>query len=258
GASKALLEYSIYPDQKEIKEAVEDYLHTNNNELFRTAKTYILQEDIEVAAFLDVIQPESVFIIRSALEAFTIDYGNLQMQQQIQSFLEDYFEKPEESNIGRNQKVEVSTSRGNGTTPLKEKDRIQERNKAENLCYDSFNAKHITSTEAQEVQIPTTESKKKEHIKKAGSKHLILYKSGKENEQSTRLDLLYVVGVTNMSSVNKQQSRSSRNTSQKNQHNLTEHKEANGKSMLNLLGDIMKRLEAIENNQKGAPCPSRS
>ncbi|CAG8801236.1 15930_t:CDS:1, partial [Gigaspora rosea] len=36
GASKALLEYSIYPDQKELKEAVEDYLRANNNEFFRS------------------------------------------------------------------------------------------------------------------------------------------------------------------------------------------------------------------------------
>ncbi|CAG8459191.1 7976_t:CDS:10 [Gigaspora rosea] len=33
GASKALLEYSIYPDQKELKEAVEDYLIDNDESL---------------------------------------------------------------------------------------------------------------------------------------------------------------------------------------------------------------------------------
>ncbi|CAG8821520.1 25650_t:CDS:1, partial [Gigaspora rosea] len=39
GASKALLEYSIYPDQKKIKEAVEDYLCANNNEFFEVFQT---------------------------------------------------------------------------------------------------------------------------------------------------------------------------------------------------------------------------
>ncbi|CAG8755431.1 10801_t:CDS:1, partial [Gigaspora rosea] len=54
-------------------------------------------------------------------EALTIDYSNLKMQQQIQSFLEDYFEKPEESNIERSKNDESSTPRGNGTTPPRRK-----------------------------------------------------------------------------------------------------------------------------------------
>ncbi|CAG8812862.1 15004_t:CDS:1, partial [Gigaspora rosea] len=88
---------------------------------------------------------------------------------------------------------------------------------------------------------------KKERVKKAGSNHLILYESDKENDQSTGIGLSCVAGTTNTSSVDNQQSCSSRNNSQKNQHNLTEHKDlANGKSMMDLLCDIMKRLEAIE------------
>ncbi|CAG8629907.1 7309_t:CDS:2, partial [Gigaspora rosea] len=210
-------------------------------------------------------------------KALTIDYSNLKMQQQVQSFLEDYFEKPEGSNIEGNKSNESANPCGNGTTPSKEKDLTQERSKTKNLCHDSNNAKFTTSTEVQEMQIPiielkkdqtkhidahlleahpiTSKSKHKKNVKKVGNNLLYAHESDKENVQPSGIALLSVVDTTNTRSLNSPQSRNSRNNSQKNQCNLSMHNEDNGKSMMDLLCDIMKRLELIEVNQKGRHAP---
>ncbi|CAG8515971.1 18350_t:CDS:2 [Gigaspora rosea] len=187
------------------------------------------------------------------------------MQQQIQSFLEDYFEKPEGSNIEGNKSDKSANPCGNGTTPSKKKDQMQERSKTKNLYYDSNNAKYTTCTEVQEMQIPiivpmknqtkhidahlleahsiASKSRhlgscpyqsKKKNIKKAGSNPLYAHESGKENVQPPGIALLSGADTTNTRSVDNPQSRNSKNNSQKNQRNLSGHNKDNGNSMMDL------------------------
>ncbi|CAG8821549.1 10823_t:CDS:2 [Gigaspora margarita] len=67
------------------------------------------------------------------IETFTIDYGNLEIQQQIQRFLEEYFENPKNSNKETIESNKSSVSNENGTTTLKGKGILQEKDKTENL-----------------------------------------------------------------------------------------------------------------------------
>ncbi|CAG8816543.1 43515_t:CDS:1, partial [Gigaspora margarita] len=149
--------------------------------------------DNEVAKVLGITQPETVFIIRSALEVynwnqyvqatnkgensepkkffsnivkrniskniskkltliliktFTIEYNNLEIQQQIQRFLEEYFENSKSSNKKIIESNKSSVLNGNGPTTLKGKGILQEKDKTESLDYHEDITKPVMSINA--------------------------------------------------------------------------------------------------------------
>ncbi|CAG8772969.1 7807_t:CDS:2, partial [Gigaspora margarita] len=103
-------------------------------------------------------------------ETFTIDYGNLEMQQQIQRFLEEYFENPKSSNKETIESNKPSVSNRNKTTTLKGKGILQEKDKTENLDHYEDITKPVMSINTQEMQASTTKLTNKQ-MKSLNSSH---------------------------------------------------------------------------------------
>ncbi|CAG8770264.1 4210_t:CDS:2, partial [Gigaspora margarita] len=80
-------------------------------------------------------------------ETFTIDYSNLEMQQQIQRFLEEYFENSKSSNKKTIESNKPSVSNRNGTTTLKGKGILQEKDKTKNLDHYEDITKPVMTNE---------------------------------------------------------------------------------------------------------------
>ncbi|CAG8829985.1 9023_t:CDS:1, partial [Gigaspora margarita] len=90
-------------------------------------------------------------------KTFIINYRNLEMQQQIQRFLEEYFKNPESSNKETFKSNKPSVSNGNRTTTPKGKGASQEKDITESLDHHENNIKPVMSIKVQEMQGPTTE-----------------------------------------------------------------------------------------------------
>ncbi|CAG8793641.1 11912_t:CDS:10, partial [Gigaspora margarita] len=240
--------------------------------------------DKEVAKALGITQPETVYIIRSALEAankeensepknffpniancnisediskklililtetFTIDYGNLEMQQQIQRFLEKYFGNPKSSNKETIESNKLLATNGNGTTTLKRKGILQEKDKPENL--DHY--KGITMPVMNLNESGRTMYSRKEYIKKSVRIPSATHRSDKENTQPVGMQLVKGKNILNKQQTDNLQSDNKRFNIKENTSNHTGHTEPNEKSMIDLLCNIINRLEIIESNQKGA------
>ncbi|CAG8492014.1 27921_t:CDS:2, partial [Gigaspora margarita] len=148
------------------------------------------------------------------------------MQQQIQKFLEEYFENPKSSNKETIESNKPLAANENGTTTLKGKSILQEKDKTKNLDHHEDITKPVMNLN----KSGCTMYSRKEHIKKLMRIPSATHRSDKENTQ--------LVGM---------QFNIKENTS-----NHTGHTEPNEKSMMDLLYNIMNRLEIIESNQKGA------
>ncbi|CAG8806271.1 31524_t:CDS:2, partial [Gigaspora margarita] len=155
-------------------------------------------------------------------EIFTIDYGNLEMQQQIQRFLDEYFENPKSSNKETIKSNKPSVSNGNGTTTLKGKGILQEKDKTENLDHYEDITKPVMNLN----KSGRTMYSKKEHIKKSVRIPSATHRPDKENIQPVGMQF----------------------NIKENPSNHTEHTEPNEKSIMDLLYNIMNRLEIIEKN----------
>ncbi|CAG8848604.1 10188_t:CDS:2, partial [Gigaspora margarita] len=175
-------------------------------------------------------------------------YGNLEMQQQIQRFLEEYFKNPKSSNKKTTESNKPLASNGNGTTTLKGKGILQEKDQTENLAHHKDITKPVMSTYAQEIQAPLTK-RTNEQTKPLNSSYP---ESDKENIQPVDMQSVKEKNTLNKQQTDKLQSDNKRFKVKENPSNYTEHTEPNEKSMMDLLYNIMSRLEIIESNQKGA------
>ncbi|CAG8731448.1 19835_t:CDS:2, partial [Gigaspora margarita] len=237
------------------------------------------------------------------------------MQHQIQRFLEEYFENPKSSNKKTIESNKPSVSNGNGTTTLKRKGILQEKDKTENLDHYEDITKPVMSINAQKMQASTTELTNEQMkflnlpypgipiapskptplgrsklqltlwdlpkktnarviqknlsfygralVKRQGtSRHnekgnlLLLHKArmGCRFEQKPDKENIQPVGIQSVKGkniLNKQQTDNlqpdnNRFNIKENQSNHTGHTEPNEKSMMDLLCNIMNRLEIIE------------
>ncbi|CAG8840880.1 26126_t:CDS:2, partial [Gigaspora margarita] len=159
-------------------------------------------------------------------EIFTIDYRNLEMQQQIQRFLEEYFKNLKGSNKEISESNKPSVLNGNGTTTPKEKGISQEKDKTESLDYYEDDTKPVM---------------------------MAIHKPDKENIQPVGMQSVKRKNTMNKRPTDNLQSNNNRFNIKENLSNYTGHTEPNEKSMMDLLCNIMNRLEIIESNQKGAP-----
>ncbi|CAG8760703.1 45110_t:CDS:2, partial [Gigaspora margarita] len=79
---------------------------------------------------------------------------NLEMQQQIQRFLEEYFKNPEGSNKEIFESNKPSVSNGNGTTTPKGKSTSQEKDKTESLDHLEDNTKPVMTNKTPKLTLP--------------------------------------------------------------------------------------------------------
>ncbi|CAG8790644.1 32091_t:CDS:2, partial [Gigaspora margarita] len=93
---------------------------------------------------------------------------------------------------------------------------------------------------------------RKEHIKKSVKIPSATYRSDKENTQPVGMQSVKGENILNKQQTDNLQSDNKRFNIKENTSNHTGHTEPNEKSMMDLLCNIMNRLEIIESNQKRA------
>ncbi|CAG8481844.1 3182_t:CDS:2 [Gigaspora margarita] len=174
------------------------------------------------------------------------------MQQQIQRFLEKYFENPKSPNKETIESNKPSVPNGNETTTLKEKGILQEKDKTENLDHHEDITKPVMKWATDLNKSGHTMYSRKEHIKKSVKIPSATHRSDKENIQPVGMQSVKGKNILNKRQTDNLQSDNNRFNIKENLSNHTGHTEPNEKSMMDLLCNIMNRLEIIESNQKGA------
>ncbi|CAG8542077.1 10294_t:CDS:2 [Gigaspora margarita] len=176
------------------------------------------------------------------------------MQQQIQRFLEEYFENPKSSNKEIIESNKPSVSNGNRTTTLKGKGILQEKDKTESLDHHE----DITKPAADLNESSRTMYSRNEHIKKLVKIPSATHRPDKKNIQPVDMQSVKGKNIINKWQTDNLQFDNNRSNIKENPFNYTGHTEPNRKSIMDLLCNIINRLEIIESNQKEAVCPIAS